>query len=266
MRSTLVALLATITLAATAAATAQADSMTLAVTPEPVANLTSVITYSAYSEEGSFAVVMVNNPGVPCAANPAADTGETISPSHFLESGLVGQFVGGFNYTPPTTGTFTACGWLATPSGLFETDGGPVTAATTLPLPVRQPDISLHLSFPRRPEPHRSFALDLNTTTEVLREIVVEGFPLTKRGCPPNYEAESAPHIIEKQITGGPWLTVTNVKGLSAGSYVFCAWADPTGDDGLYPDATASLSVHIGAANPTVYPKPKRHSHRRRRR
>lgn len=50
MRSTLVALLATITLAAPAAATAHADSMTLAVTPEPVANLTSVITYSAYSE------------------------------------------------------------------------------------------------------------------------------------------------------------------------------------------------------------------------
>ena len=131
--------------------------------------------------------MIVNNPGVPCAANPVADTGETISPAHFLQSGLIGQFVGRFNYTPTTTGTFAACGRLETPSGLLETDGGPVTAATTLP--VRHPNISLHLSFPRRPEPRRSFALDLNTTTEVLREVVVEGFPLTKRGCPPNYGA-----------------------------------------------------------------------------
>jgi hypothetical protein len=232
---------------------ASADSMALSIAPSPVQELTSQITYSGFAEEGRFPVLAANNPGVPCAANPAADNGTTLTGTHFLEGGAIGAISGSVNYTPPSTGAFTICGWLEIPAGLLETDGGPITAATSLPLEVRAPVISLALHFPRRPEPRRPFALNLLATSEVRREVVVEGFPLTKRGCPVDYTASPAAHLIDAEVTGGPWRESTNVKGLAAGSYIFCAWADASEDGGLYPDAAGSVVLHLGS------PTPKRH-------
>lgn len=243
---------------------ALADSMSLSISPEPVANLTSEVTYTASSEEGTLAVVAANNPGVACAANPAADDGQTITPGHIFDAGSVGGFSGSVNYTPPSTGAYTLCGWLEIPSGFIETDGGPVTAAASLPINVRAPRISLALSFPRRPQPGHGFTLDLTASSEVKREVVVEGIPLTRRGCPVNYAAEEADHLIDKNVTGGPWRIRDNIEPLQAGSYIFCAWADPTSDDGLYPEATTSLVLHLGQtlAPQRRKPAPRRGSRR----
>ena len=241
--------------------TALADSMSLSIAPEPVQELTSQINYSATSEEGTFAVLAVNGPGVPCAADPAADAGQTITPAHLMEGANIGQFSGSVNYTPPSTGAYTVCGWLEIPAGLLETDGGPVTASASLPLDVRPPHISLSLSFPRRPEARKRFTLDLIATSEVQREVVVEGIPLTRRGCPVNFAAEEAEHLIDQYVTGGPWRVRSNVEALPAGSYIFCAWADPPTDGGLYPQATTSLILHLGKP----LPKPKRKARRPKR-
>jgi hypothetical protein len=247
-----------------APAIALADTMSLSIAPEPVEELASQITYTATSEEGTFAVIAVNNPGVPCAADPAADDGHTITPGHLLESGSIGQFSGSINYTPPSTGTYTACGWLELPVGLLETDGGPVTAAASLPLDVRQPHTTLSLSFPRPPEPRKRFTLDVIATTEAQREIVVEGLPLTRRGCPVNYAAEDAQHLIDKELTGGPWRISTNINPLPTGTYIFCAWADPASDDGLYPEATTSLTLHLGEPSFKAKHRKQRRAHHRR--
>ncbi len=241
--------------ALTLPAGALADSMSLSIAPEPVEELTSQVTYSAFSEEGTLAVLKANNPGVPCAADPAADDGQTLTPGHLLEGGRVGQFSGSVNYTPPSTGDYTLCGWLEIPAGLLETDGGPITSAASLPLDVRTPRISLSLSFPGRPKPGQRLTLNLTATTEVEREVVVEGLPFTKRGCPINYAAAGAEHLIDQDITGGPWLVSTNIDPLTDGTYIFCAWADPPADNGLYPEATTSLALHLGKPQPT----PRRH-------
>jgi hypothetical protein len=245
---------------------ALADSMALSIAPEPVANLTSAVTYTASSEEGTLAVVAANNPGVPCAADPAADDGQTITPGHIFESGSTGPYSGSINYTPPSTGAYTLCGWLEIPAGLIETDGGPVTAAASLPINVRAPRISLALSFPRRPQPGHTFTLDLTASSEVQREVVVEGIPLTRRGCPVNYAAEEADHLIDKNVTGGPWLITDNIERLRAGNYIFCAWADPTSDDGLYPEATTSTVLRLGKPPAPNRRKPAPRQRRRSRR
>jgi hypothetical protein len=225
---------------------ALADSMSLSIAPEPVEELTSQITWTANSEQDTFTVVAVNNPGVPCAATPKADNGTTVTPGHLLEPGNSGAYTGTANYTPPSTGAYTVCGWLELPAGLLETDGGPVTAATSLPLDVRLPHISLSLSFPRRPAPGKRFTLDLLSSSEVEREVVVEGIPYTHRGCPVNYAAESTQHLIDANVTGGPWRSAVNVSPLRAGArYIFCAWADPPSDSGLYPEATTSLILDL---------------------
>ena len=241
---------------------ALADSMALSISPEPVANLTSEVTHTASSEEGTLAVVAANNPGVPCAANPAADDGQTITPGHIFDAGSVGGFSGSVNYTPPSTGAYTLCGWLEIPAGFIETDGGPITAAASLPINVRAPRISLALSFPRRPQPGHGFTLDLTASSEVKREVVVEGIPLTRRGCPVNYAAEEADHLIDKNVTGGPWRLASNVEPLRRGTYIFCAWADPTEDAGLEPQASTSLTVHVGTPPPPARPRKRpRHRH-----
>jgi len=227
---------------------ALADSLSLSITPEPVEEVTSQITVSASSEDGTLAVIAVNNPGVPCAANPEADTGKTVTPGHLLEGANVGLWSRSVNYTPPSTGAYTVCGWLEIPAGWLEVDGGPVTAAASLPIEVRPPRISLSLSFPRRPVAGRRFTVSLLTTTEVQREVVVEGIPYTRRGCPVNYAAGEAEHLIDQSITGGPWRSSVNVEPLRAGSRtLFCAWADPEDDDGLYPEARTSLMLNLAA-------------------
>jgi hypothetical protein len=239
---------------------AAADSISLSVAPQPVKSITSEVSWSAYSEEGTFPAVAANNPGVPCAANPEADDGTLLTPAHLLESGWSGSYTGSVNFTPGGSGQYTLCGWLETPVGLLEMSGGPVTASTSLPVLIRPPAITLSLSLPRPAVPHRRFTIDLVASSEASREFVVEGFAATRRGCPVNYAAEEgADHLIDREALGGPWLFAGNVEGLRAGSYIFCAWADGAHDEGLYPEETAHLLVRVGAA-------PSRRRHHRARR
>jgi hypothetical protein len=140
----------------------------------------------------------------------------------------------------------------------MEGEGGPVTASSSLPIDVRAPHISLSLSFPRPVSAGSSFALDLTTTSEVKREVVVEGIPYTRRGCPIDYAASSAQHLIDTEVTGGPWLTRTNIKPRAGSSYIFCAWADAVGDGGLYPQATTSLVLNLTGHHTKSPGKPRR--------
>jgi hypothetical protein len=89
---------------------------------------------SRHCEGGVFAIVAVNNPGVQCAATPAGDSGQIVTPTRFLEPGNTGVASGAANYTPPSTGEYLICGWLTTPTGLLEMEGGPVTAQLLLNL------------------------------------------------------------------------------------------------------------------------------------
>jgi hypothetical protein len=218
------------------------------------------VTWGAVSEEPALAVVAANNPGVPCASTPAADQGTTLTPGHLLEGGNVGDWSGSAGFTPPTPGAYILCGWLEEPAGLIETDGGPVTASTSLQVQVRMPVISLKLSLPRPAQPGRPFVLNLTAASEVQRHVVVEGTTATRHGCPVNYGVENDQHLIDQEITGGPWRLASNVEPLRRGTYVFCTWADPTEDSGLDPQASASLTVHVGTQ--ALAPRPReRHGH-----
>ncbi|MGA9314372.1 MAG: hypothetical protein WBV77_07070 [Solirubrobacteraceae bacterium] len=239
-----------------------ADSMTLTVPAMPVQEIGGQVSWSADSEEPTLAVVAANNPGVPCASSPAADDGTTLTPSHIFEGGDVGAWSGSTNFTPPTAGAYILCGWLEEPAGLIETDGGPVTATTTLQVQVRAPVIALKFSFPRLPQPGRPFVLDLTATSEVQRHMVVEGMTATRRGCPINYAIENDPHIIDQDVTGGPWRLSSNVDPLRRGTYIFCAWADPTEDSGLEPQASTSLTVHVGTLPMRPHHRKPRHLRR----
>jgi hypothetical protein len=257
------AVLATSALAALAVpAAGWADSMTLVVPSTPVQEIGGQVSWSAVSEEPTLAVVAANNPGVPCASTPAADQGTTLTPSHFLEGGHVGDWSGSVGFTPPTPGAYILCGWLEEPAGLIETDGGPVTATASLQVQVGPPVISLKLSLPRAPQPGRAFVLNLTATSEVQRHVVVEGIAATRHGCPINYAVENDQHLIDQDVSGGPWRLATNIEPLRRGAYIFCAWADPTQDAGLEPQASTSLIVHVGAPVPSRRAR-KRHHHRR---
>ncbi len=240
-----------------------ADSMTLTVPSTPVQEIGGQVSWSAVSEEPTLAVVSANNPGVPCASSPAADNGTTLTPGHIFEGGNVGDWSGSTNFTPSTAGAYVLCGWLEEPAGLIETDGGPVTASTSLQVQVRAPVISLKLSLPRSPQPGRPFVLNLIATSEVQRHVVVEGMTASRHGCPINYAIESDQHLIDQDVTGGPWRLASNVEPLRRGTYIFCAWADPTEDAGLQPQASTSLTVHVGTPPPPARARPRRrHRHR----
>lgn len=128
----------------------------------------------------------------------------------------------------------------------------------SLPIQVRPPRISLSLRTLGRPQPGRRFTLQLTATTEAARQLVVEGLPLTRRRCPVNYAAEELVHIVDRVLDGGPWLIRANLMPLRAGDYIFCAWADAPGDEGLYPEARASLVLRIGAATRSHRPQGRR--------
>lgn len=238
-----------------------ADSMTLSVPSTPVQEIGGQVDWSAVSEESTLAVVAANNPGVPCASTPAADQGTTLTPGHIFEGGSVGDWSGSTDFTPPTPGAYILCGWLEEPAGLIETDGGPVTTTTTLQVQVRPPVISLKLDLPRPAQPGRAFVLNLTATSEVQRHLVVEGMTATRHGCPINYAVENDQHLIDQDITGGPWRLASNVEPLRRGTYIFCAWADPMQDSGMEPQASASLTVHVGTQPAAPRPR-KRHRHR----
>jgi len=229
-----------------------ADSMTLTVPSTPVQEIGGQVSWSAESEEPTLAVVAANNPGVPCASTPAADDGATLTPGHIFEGGNVGDSSGTTSFTPPTPGAYILCGWLEEPAGLIETDGGPVTATTMLQVQVLAPKITLKLNLPRAPQPGRPFVLNLTATSEVQRHMVVEGTTATRHGCPINYAIENDPHLVDKDVIGGPWLLTSNVEPLRRGTYIFCAWADPTEDSGLEPQASTSLTVHVGTQAPAA--------------
>jgi hypothetical protein len=237
-----------------------ADSMTLAVPSTPVQEIGGQVSWSAVSEEPALAVVAANNPGVPCASTPAADQGTTLTPGHLLEGGNVGDWSGSAGFTPPTPGAYILCGWLEEPAGLIETDGGPITTSTSLQVQVRAPVISLKLSLPRPAQPGRPFVLNLTATSEVQRHVVVEGVTAPRRGCPINYAVENDQHLIDQDITGGPWRLASNIEPLRRGTYIFCAWADPAEDSGLDPQAATWLTVHVGTQAPASRPR-KRYRH-----
>ncbi len=244
--------------------TALADTLALSIAPEPTEGVTSEVTYTASSAEEAFATVAVNNPGIPCAPNPEADNGHTVVEPDYLKPSI-GEFSGAGNYMFPATGAYTVCGWLHSPGTLEAPASGPVTASTSLPLNVRLPTISLSLRFPRPVQVNRQFALELIATSEVRREVVVEGMPYTKQGCPVNYAASKEAHIIETEVNGGPTTTTTDVNPLSAGKYIFCAWADPYGDEGLDPQATTSIVLDLpghSTHKAHKHRKPKRRKHR----
>jgi hypothetical protein len=230
-----------------------ADSMTLVVPSTPVQEIGGQVSWSAVSEEATYPVVYANNPGIPCAASPQGDMGQMLTATHFAEGGNVGQASGAVSWTPPATGTYTLCGWTTIPAGLLEMEGGPVTATAQLPVVVRAPHISLALSFPRPVVAGRGFTIDLTASSEVKREVVVEGIPHTRAGCPIDPAASTAQNLIETEVTGGPWLSRSNVKALYGGRWIFCAWADPPGDHGLYPQASTSLLLNLSG-----HTKPKR--------
>jgi hypothetical protein len=232
---------------------ALADSMSLSVAPEAVQELTGQVTYVTSSEEATYPVVYANNPGVPCAANPQGDTGQMLTVTHFAEGGNIGQASGAVNWTPPSTGAYTLCGWTTIPAGLLEMEGGPVTATSQLPVVVRAPRVSLALSFPRPAVAGEGFTIDLDASSEVKREVVVQGVPYTRAGCPIDPAAGAAQNLIETEVTGGPWLSRATVKALSGGRWIFCAWADPPEDHGLYPQASTSLLLNLSG-----HPKAKR--------
>jgi hypothetical protein len=47
---------------------------------------------------------------------------------------------------------------------------------------------------------------------------------------------------------GGPWLSRATVNALPDGRWMSCAWADPLGDSGLYPQATTNLLLNLASA------------------
>ena len=202
----------------------------------------------------------VNNPGVPCASTPAADEGTTLTPGHLLEGGNVGDWSGSAGFTPPTPGAYVLCGWFEEPAGLIETDGGPSDRYHVFAGAGSRPVISLKLSLPRPPQPGRPFVLNLTATSEVQRHVVVEGMTATRHGCPINYAVENDQHLIDQDVTGGPWRLASDVEPLRRGTYIFCAWADPTEDSGLEPQASTSLTVHFGTQAPASRPR-ERHRH-----
>ena len=248
---------------------ALADTMTLSISPEPTEEVTSEVTYTANSAEKTFATVAVNNPGVPCAPDPEADNGHTIVEPAIYISPKIGEFSGSGNYEFPSTGAYTACGWLSSPNGIGD-PGGPVTAAVSLPLNVRLPTISLSLRFPQPVHVNKQFVLELVATSQVKREVVVEGVPYTKGGCPVNYAAGNEPRIIDTEVNGGPTTTTVDLKGLPRGKYIFCAWADPYEDNGLDPQSTTSvvldLSGHHAKKSHKHKRKKKKQRHHRKRR
>ncbi len=223
---------------------AMADTMTLSISPEATEEVTAEIIYTANSSERAFASIDVNNPGVPCAPDPTADNGHAIVYPAIYFPPHVGEFSGAGNYEFPSTGAYTVCGWLTSPEGV-ENPEGTVTASASLPLNVRLPVISLSLRFPRPVHVNQRFALELVASSEVKREVVVEGLPYTKRGCPVNYAASDEAHIIETEVNGGPTTTTVDVDPLQAGKYIFCAWADPYEDSGLDPEATTSVVLDL---------------------
>lgn len=81
--------------------------------------------------------------------------------------------------------------------------------------------------------------------------------PYTKRGCPVNYAAGDEAHIIETEVNGGPTTTSVDVDPLRAGKYIFCAWADPSGDNGLDPEATTAVILDLTGHHASKRPKHK---------
>ncbi len=239
---------------------ASADSISLSVTPEPVQERTSQITFQADAEARAFAAVYVNAPSIPCAPDPEADVGiAIITPEIWTLPSAVGPFEGSGNYTPPSTGAYTMCGWLIRYDPNVVANGhGPITASSSTALDARAPNINLALSLPHPARAGKPFALNIHITSEVTRELVVERTRLAS-GCPANPAAHGSEHLIDTEIDGGPWMKHLDVEPLPAGRYRFCAWATPPADNGLDPQASTSLAVTVARSKHGV-----RHQYRSR--
>jgi hypothetical protein len=239
---------------------ASADSISLSVTRESVQELTSQVTFQAVAEVSAFAAVYINAPGSPCAPDPEADVGTAImSPEIWTPPSAAGPFEGSGNDTPPSTGAYTMCGWVIRYDPNVVANGrGAITASISTPLDVRAPNISMALSLPHPAQAGKPFALNVHITSEVPRELVVEDTPLGSPRCPVNPAAGSGERLIETEIDGGPWVKRFNAEPLPAGRHLFCAWADPPGDNGLDPQRHASLIVTVSRSKH----RSARHQHR----
>lgn len=244
---------------------ALADSIGLSTAGEAVQERAIEISVEAFASSEAVASVYVNPPGIGCSAQPEADPGTAIIAPEPLTDGSIGAFSEAAEYTPPSSGNYVLCGWLTEVGILEPPDSGAVMASTSALLAVRPPHVHLRLSLPRRVRAKHSFVVAVHVSSEVARTIVLDGMSLGGDRCPVAPAVSAVEPLLEESIEGGPHTLHGAVASLPSGRYIFCAWADPPEDGGLYPQASASLIVTVHAARRRVRCQ-KSHAERRSRR
>ncbi|WP_026910914.1 hypothetical protein [Patulibacter minatonensis] len=223
------ALLAALVVPATAGATTTVSSVAVtngdAVVDKPlVFRATGQIT----STSSGVVRVEINAPGIACA--PTVGTNDGVYAKDTSVSAA--ELAAGASFTGDsiaTAGTYTLCVYAA--DGYSSST--PLQSAASGPLTVREPQVSLAMSFPPQVKADVKVPLTLTTFAEVSRRVNVElnvgGVP-----CGPNQSANqqySAP-VYNQDVLGGPTTTTVNVDTPGTnGSYHLCGYLARSTDD-----------------------------------
>jgi len=251
LRATWAALALALCAALLAAPSANAaPTISIAAARDPVESLTTQLTTSGTLDDArEVAIVHVEPAGTPaCPANPVSDTGSEV----LWATPGAAPYVQRANWTFALAGTYLLCGWVAQNAG----HDAPVLAATSLPLAVRRPRLSLALAAPAAVARARSFRLAATVRTEARRDVHVAVLADNGSGCPANWSAATAAPgeqtLLGLTVTGGPTLETTRVRIPTTGRYLACGYVDLPGMDAA-PEATASRSLTVLA--PCVVPR-----------
>jgi hypothetical protein len=183
--------------------------------------------------------------GAGCAANPDADSGETVIDS-LITSG-VNPVRFAQNWTVRVAGEYRVCAWVT------GNDDEEVLAAAETTFHVRQPHLALSISAPATAALNQTFQVLTTAQAETEREVREYVLPNAGDGCPANAaaarNASGEEEVLYWNVTGGP-LTESRNESLSAyGSYLFCAYFE-------YPNAESPPELAASTQTAVIPPPP----------
>jgi hypothetical protein len=218
---------------AASAVTAQASSISLAVSADPAEEQAFTVTASGTADvDGTVEAFIRPAGGAPCAATAGTETGTSL----LYRSVPAGPYTIPTTYTPESPGSYLMCGYLRS--------GSATAAAISATMTVRPNRATLTITAPATGIPDQPVVLSFHGATEVSRRVFATIKPAGGTSCGSAYATDvGGEDVVYSESIQGSY-SFPRSQSLKAGGYVICSWVQEASDD-LAPDAVASASISV---------------------
>jgi hypothetical protein len=217
-------------LAVLAPGAAFADTMSLRIAREAVQTETTQITYAVGTGSQGFVTLSLNAADVACASTPMDDYGPVILEPGQSTPPQSGAFSGSVSFTPIDAGAYVVCGWVTGYGEYEDKFGGPVFAATSLPISVAPwPHIEAPPPAPAPAPVPVPVPAPRACGIERLDDVITATIQATGISCRGAHGVVHAVEFTARDVPVSPYFTYSRSYGVSTPAGRFSCRREPFG-------------------------------------